>query len=260
MKQELLALGLGLATAASAQTTTLDTLITTNTALTAHNTPPIMQVTQGMPAPADSQLVANEEDSGLQDYISFFRPMDGPQTGYFETNIFLEKGLPFSMNGYTFMDFFRGNAGYYGETTLEKPLGESGLSLKTQTVHANEFFTRQSFGLGYVVPLPEAARTFLKVGVMPLTLNNDGSKTTQPLVDWYISHELGAGLTLSTFGDIEDNGQWGYGEAELRGQWGGPVSVSINAALLNDGPRRPDIDVRVQLSYDIDFEFSQPDN
>jgi hypothetical protein len=166
---------------------------------------------------------------------------------YVAANMFYQ--MPSGIDGFTFVNFSEG--GYYGKTTLKKQIDE-GISVRGQTVHANEPITQTGVGIGAVVPgLPK--NTFLEVNYMPAWFDENGLVEDQAQAGYFVSVNLPAGIQLSSFGDWNVTGlnpKWMYGEVEVSKKFG-PVSVSYNGALIGDGDATPDIEHRVAVAAEF---------
>lgn len=174
--------------------------------------------------------------------VKYLQPIEG-KGAYSEVNAFY--GLPFGARGYTFMDFNEGN--YYGKTFVTKALGEKGLALKTETMHANETMTQTGAGVQFNLPaIPNV--NYANLNYLPAFVGKDGKVVRddkgimKSALGYAASVNLPGEVELSSFGQvvIGDKAKWSYGEVEARKNItkSGKVFIAGNIALLSN-PTKP---------------------
>jgi hypothetical protein len=151
--------------------------------------------------------------------------------------------LPGGISGYTFIDFNDGN--YFAKSILKKNIGY-GISIRSENVSSNETFTATGNGLEAKIPfLPE--NVSVSANYLPIWIDNDGKQIDKQIAGFGFEVKLPAGFTFSGFGNKSlTNGQWGYGELNLSHN-AGPVNMTYNPQLVNDGDGSPDLVHRIGI-------------
>jgi hypothetical protein len=171
---------------------------------------------------------------------------------YVEANVFY--GLPARIRGFTFLDFYRGEGGYFGKTILDKSLVK-GLNLRGQVVHGNELYTQAGIGVSFDASgMPP--KTFANLSLIPFWMSKDGeSIENKSVLGYCVGADLPYDFSIKCFGDVnldsEDGITWEYGELELSRKIGLNGMMGYSAALANDGAGKstPKLEHRIAIRF-----------
>lgn len=167
---------------------------------------------------------------------------------YPEANVFY--GLPRGISGYTFLDLYNHDGGYFGRTSWTKDFRDTDeLALKLEGNHINTPLSDIGFGARVNIPkLPESI--YGNVSLMPFYFNKKGV-VTKSLFQYYATTNLPYNLNLSSFGEWNlRNGQWEYGEVELAKDLGF-FRAGYNCVLLNNSDAIPTLEHRASVIVDF---------
>lgn len=164
---------------------------------------------------------------------------------YLRGNFFY--GLPGGINGYSFVELYRGDNGFFGKTMLTKKLTDE-LGLKVEALHSNSPLTQVGVGACVDVPMPEGSS--LNIKGLPVYFDENGVVDDKAVIGYSGSVKLPGDFKLSSFGEInvgaKGGPEWGYGEIFL-GRELGNIIVGYNPALKNDGDLSPRLEHRVTV-------------
>ncbi|KYK26581.1 hypothetical protein AYK26_07410 [Euryarchaeota archaeon SM23-78] len=168
---------------------------------------------------------------------------------YLRPNLFYT--LPGDIQGFTFIELYKGG-GYYGRTTLDKMI-KGDIGLTGQIIHASH--PGSEFGLGLTAIIPHLPKSmFGKVAVRPLWIDKQGKLVDKLMTDYFVDITLPKGFKISTFGgwDLRAKGgpQWDYGEIFI-GKEFGKVKIGYCGALINDGDALPDLQHRIAVGLKL---------
>ena len=165
---------------------------------------------------------------------------------YVEGNFFYE--LPGKINGYTFVDLYGKEHGYFGKTSLDKKIVKD-ISGKTELNNFNEPASEIGFGVKYQIPgLPDNA--FANVSLMPFYFDKGEKIEGKTLLQYFAVLNLPRGFELSSFGEWDEEGNWTYGEIEFKKAID-PVGLSYNPALIGLENSTPDLEHRFAITIDF---------
>ena len=172
---------------------------------------------------------------------------------YVEANVFYK--LPGKIKGYTFADFYNGEGGFVGKTSLNKPLWK-GVGPRAQIVHGNRLFTRAGLGIeAKIQKMPK--NTYMKMRFMPLWIDENGKLAENRVVAGYsCGADLTRGFSLNSYGEMnlgaKNGSTWSYGEIELAKKFG-DMRLGYSVALNNkgEGKATPDLEHRIALRFNF---------
>ncbi len=169
---------------------------------------------------------------------------------YPEANVFYN--LPKGISGYTFVDLYNHDGGYFGRTSLTKDFkGTDDLAIKVEGNHINAPLSDVGIGARLDIPnLPESV--YADISLMPFYFDNNGNFIERKgLLQYFASTKLPLDLKLSSFGEWNlRTSNWEYGEMELARDLG-PFSLGYNGVLLNDGDWIPTLEHRASVIVDF---------
>lgn len=115
--------------------------------------------------PAISQTATLQTPPPLSATVEYLAS-EIPENSYLRPNLFFT--LPGKINGFSFVELYKsdkdGNSkGYYGETNLNRTIGNSMFTIDSKTLHGNEPFTKTSLGAGINILMPENCYASIKV-------------------------------------------------------------------------------------------------
>lgn len=141
-------------------------------------------------------------------------------------------------NGFTFLDYYFKDGGYFGKSTLNTKISKN-LSAETQVYHINEPFSKAGIGMNYEVPIKNKDLS-LNAAILPLWMNKEGNLIKNNVnAKYFISYNLPKGFSIKTFGQFAVNSkggpQWKYGEIDLSKKLGenNKWVISYNPSLTN---------------------------
>ena len=173
------------------------------------------------------------------------------ENSYPKLNMFYN--LPGRVNGYTFAEFYKADKGYFGRTNLNRPITH-GVGPRTTIVHDGAPFSQVGLGIGAVVPnMPRNVSA--SVGLLPVWLDNQGrivrNKTE---IQYFVNANLPLGFNINSFGNLnvadQEGPQWSYGEISA-GRNIGPIRLSYNPALRNNGNAMPRLEHRAKVTLNF---------
>ena len=184
---------------------------------------------------AQTNKLEEVKTSGNLAYFLAEDAKSGAPTTYPEINH--STTLPYGMKASGFLDFYGGDKGYFGKTSLDKSLNER-LSLRAQAVHLNAPLSQVGFGATYALPMP--GKTFAKVGYLPLFIDSKGNQVDdKQTISFVAGANLPYNFSLVAFGEVNvaatKGPQWVYGEIDFSKCFGERVSVGLNVQLNNKG-------------------------
>ena len=161
----------------------------------------------------------------------------------------------FPHHEYTFVDFYNGEGGFVGKTSLNKPLWK-GVGPRAQIVHGNRLFTRAGFGIeAKIQKMPK--NTYMKMRFMPLWIDENGKLAENRVVAGYsCGADLTRGFSLNSYGEMnlgaKNGSTWSYGGIELAKTFG-DLRLGYSVALNNkgDGKATPDLEHRIALRFNL---------
>lgn len=165
--------------------------------------------------------------------------------------------LPGQISSYTFLEFYGKDNGYFGRSTFNRPITQTGgVGPRATIIHGGEPVSQVGLGVGAVVPhMPRG--TFASVGVLPVWMDKEGRAVRDRTeVQYFASANLPLRFNVNGFGiwniASPTGPEWTYGEVKL-GRNFGPINISYNPALLNngDGNARP----RVENRFTVELKF-----
>jgi len=173
----------------------------------------------------DTLTVTKNSISGNLEYIH----SEDNAWSYPRANGFYD--LPGKGSGYTWMEFYKGGKGYFGETNVNYP-GMKGFNPAMQIQHCNTPISRIGFGLSKQVPTPKG--TYLQLTALPVFVDKEGVQENTSEIGYFLSADLPLGFKATSFGDInlreKGGAKWQYGEATLEKSVG-PFTFAYNPVL-----------------------------
>lgn len=169
------------------------------------------------------------------------------KNSYPRTNFFYE--LPGDTKGFTYLEFYKDDKGYFGKTSLEKKI-DYGINSKVQIIHLNEPFNHIGFGFSAGITYPK--KGIAKISFMPKWYNNHGKKKKKIILGYYGSIDLFKGFNITSFGEwnIYDKPKWTYGEISLSKKIG-DITISYNPSLRGKGDAVPNLEHRISAKIDF---------
>ena len=161
--------------------------------------------------------------------------------------------LPGKINGFTFVEFYKANKGYFGRTNLNRLITKN-IGPRATIVHAGQPLSQIGLGVGTTVPyMPKNVSA--NVGLLPVWLDNKGKIVKDKVeAQYFFDVKLPLGFSVNSFGNLnvaaQGGPQWTYGEINA-GRNIGPFRVSYNPALLNKGNAIPKLEHRIAISLNF---------
>lgn len=159
--------------------------------------------------------------------------------------------LPGNINGFSFVDFYKNERGYFGKTNLTKSL-KGGLSAKVQNIYVNEPFTEAYLGFNYRIG--EKDKYSISVDVLPVVINSEKDWKQNQRADYSVRANLPYDMTISNFGSWKferlENPEWTFGELNIT-KHVGEVNFGYSGALNSDGDAAPTLEHRVSIGVNF---------
>jgi hypothetical protein len=158
--------------------------------------------------------------------------------------------LPGKVSGYTFLELYGGDKGYFGKTSLTKNIAGP-LSATSEITHVNAPISQIGVGAKVAVPMPQKA--YCTVKLLPCWVDNTGKHVDNKVIAGYaIGTSLGKGWSIGSFGEMnigaKGGPQWGYGEVSVTKSVTKDLSVSYNPALKFSGTAAPKLEHRISMT------------
>ena len=163
--------------------------------------------------------------------------MNTSKNSLVETNFFYRSDK-LKTRGFTFMDYFFKNGGFFGKTILNTKLRKN-TSLETQVYHINEPITKSGVGASYKIPINNINA---KIGILPFWIDKKGNPIKNNInANYFFKVKLPKDFSFMTFGQFTINSKggprWGYGEIGLSKKFGKNKKweISYNPSLEAQG-------------------------
>ena len=196
-----------------------------------------------------TSLSENSNDISLKQY--FPKQRDNYQ------EISAKYTLPKDIKVHTFLNN-NTKGDYFGKTTLNKKIGDSDCSIKSQIIHANEF--KADIGVGVSCSKKFDNGVFANISILPVWESNNDKVQTQYFIkkDNILGEEgILSGINFSSFGEWDKEGKFGYGEMSLlksnKINENLNFSYGLNSGLIGEGKFIPKLDIGLLAQFNIKF-------
>lgn len=188
-------------------------------------------------------IVPMNAHAGLAGDVSVIRPVEESAQG-----TYIEMGAGYNLLGadaFTFLDLKQDGAGYFGKTSVVENVVDNA-GIRVQAIHGNEPVSMAGIGVIAKMPgMPDGI--WIKAYAMPLWLDNEGDVIKgMKVFGFSAGANLPYGIGASVFGELNEDGEWKYGEGCLEKDIG-PVKFSYNPALNSDGDAIPEVQHRIRI-------------